>query len=117
MLTRLSTVSSGLLHPMSTAPPRPQRDISTGVRVSVTRRAARVLHLLRERPRLTRWVFPAVLVVVTVGLSAAGVSGTSVGVLRSSTTPGAHDPSLIAGTPRPVRSDEWNVSTPLLVGQ
>jgi hypothetical protein len=68
-------------------------------------------------PKALRLVYPAVLVVVTIGLSAAGVSGSSVGVITAGQLHGAHDPALIAGTPRPIRSDEWNIATPLLVAQ
>jgi len=90
-----------------------------GVRADRPRagRPARLWAVLRARPRLVRWAYPVLLVALSVGLSAAGLSGTSVGVLRSGTAPAAHDPSLVAGTPRPVRSDEWNVATPMLVGQ
>ena len=67
--------------------------------------------------RVTRFVYPAVLVLATIGLSSAGLSGSSVGVLATTTLHGAPDPALVAGTPRPIRSDEWNVETPLVVAQ
>ena len=67
------------------------------------------------RRRLTIWLYPALLVVVTIGLSAAGWSGTSVGVIN--VIYGKADPALVAGTPRSIRSDEWQVATPLLVAQ
>jgi len=59
--------------------------------------------------------YPALLVVATIGLSAAGLSGTSVGVINA--VYGKADPALVAGTPRPIRGDEWQVATPLLVAQ
>ncbi len=67
-----------------------------------------------RRKLLVRLVYPAVLVVATIGLSAAGWSGTSVGVISANP---ATDPSLVAGTPRPIRSDEWSVNTPFMVAQ
>lgn len=67
--------------------------------------------------RVTRLIYPAVLVVVVIGLSAAGLSGTSIGVLTATQLHGKTDPALVAGTPRPIRSDEWNVATPLVVAQ
>jgi hypothetical protein len=57
------------------------------------------------------WVFPGVVICLTLILTLTGWSGTSLGVV---------DPShsqLIAGTPRAIRSDEWNVATPLIVAQ
>ncbi len=62
-------------------------------------------------------VYPALLVVATIGLSAAGLSGTSVGVITAGQSNATADPALVAGTPRPIRSDEWGVATPLLVAQ
>jgi len=59
-------------------------------------------------------VYPALLVVAAIGLSAAGLSGTSIGVVSANP---ATDPSLVAGTPRPIRSDEWGVLTPFIVAQ
>jgi len=67
-----------------------------------------------RRTRRARLVFPALLVLVTVGLSASGLSGTSVGVLTATQKA---DPALLVGTPRPIRFDEWGVATPFIVAQ
>jgi hypothetical protein len=79
----------------------------------------------RERPwdrtilgvRVVRLAYPAVLLVAVMVLSLLDLSGTSIGMLRY--TPGRPivDPSLVVGTPRGDRSDEWAVVTPLIVAQ
>jgi hypothetical protein len=49
---------------------------------------------------------------------AAGISGTSTGFYwRSFGDPGVHDPSLLVGVPRGVRSDEWLVQSSWVVSQ
>ena len=48
---------------------------------------------------------------------AFGLSGTSSGLLREYLYGPSEDPALIAGSPRPIRSDEWLVSTPVLLAQ
>lgn len=60
-------------------------------------------------------MYPALLVAATIGLSAAGLSGTSVGSINA--VYGKADPALVVGTPRPIRGDEWQTATPLLVSQ
>lgn len=62
-----------------------------------------------------RWAFPVVLILVAIILSAAGWSGTSIGTIPLDHV--KNDSSLVAGSPRSIRSDEWNVVTPLLVRQ
>jgi len=62
-------------------------------------------------------MYPALLVLATIGLSSAGLSGTSVGVITASQGHATPDPALLAGTPRHIRNDEWGVATPLLVAQ
>ena len=54
----------------------------------------------------------------------AGVSGSSISLLSvkppvtiGSTVTPAQDPAILLGKPRPIRSDEWAISTPLSVGQ
>ncbi|HVX21086.1 MAG TPA: hypothetical protein VHB02_07050 [Acidimicrobiales bacterium] len=65
--------------------------------------------------RLSKTAYPLALLALAIGLTIAGLSGTSIGVIAN-TQPG-HNPSLITGTPRPIRWDEWNVTTPLIVAQ
>jgi hypothetical protein len=62
------------------------------------------------------WAFP-ILVVLAFGITvAAGITGSSSGYYYSSVATGS-DPALIAGEPRAIRSDEWNIGTPLTIGQ
>jgi hypothetical protein len=61
------------------------------------------------------WLFPAILAVFLVGLSAAGINGSSIGVYDVLLQDNPH--SLIKGTPRTIRSDEWVVNTPLTFSQ
>lgn len=71
-----------------------------------------------------KWAFPLA-VMITFGLLVAlGVSGSSVSLLAvrppvtiGSTVTPDQDPALLLGKPRPIRSDEWAISTPLSVGQ
>lgn len=75
---------------------------------------ARTKALARSRFRSTRsgpWLFPVAVVSIVLVLTGLGWSGTSIGV----TDPG--NGHVVAGTPRPIRSDEWNVITPLVVAQ
>lgn len=77
--------------------------------------AAAVMWLRRLRdPRRAVWVLPVVLAALLVVLVALGISGTSTPRL---TPDGASDSSVIIGTPRAVRSDQWMVRTPLVLGQ
>ena len=73
----------------------------------------------RRRGRLpvSKLVFPVLLVLAWVVLTCIGLSGTSIGVVVAGQTGAPHDSDLVAGTPRPIRSDEWNVATPLIVAQ
>lgn len=59
------------------------------------------------------WVFPVIVMVSVVVLTVLGISGTSTPRLGG---PDYRD-GVIAGTPRAIRSDEWLVRTPLVVGQ
>ena len=59
---------------------------------------------------------PAVLVVLGIALVAAGLNGSSSGAFHAEVEAG-RDPSLIAGHPQQIRSDEWNVGTVWTIGQ
>jgi hypothetical protein len=62
------------------------------------------------------WAFP-ILVALAFGIVvAAGITGSSSGYYYSSVSEGT-DPNLIIGEPRAIRSDEWNIGTPLSIGQ
>ncbi|GIG39610.1 hypothetical protein ACFFGJ_13775 [Cellulomonas phragmiteti] len=60
--------------------------------------------------------YPALLLVVLVGLVAAGLSGTSTGVVHGWFEEGA-DGNLVAFEPQAIRSDEWSVQTTYTVSQ
>jgi hypothetical protein len=65
----------------------------------------------RQR-RLAAWVaFPVLVLAAFATLVALNLNGSSIGMLN----PSAHDPALVAGTPRYIRSDEYTIATPLAV--
>ncbi len=72
-----------------------------------------VLDRLRE-PRVAVWILPVVVGVLVLVLSVLGISGSSVPQLSPE---GSSDGSVIVNQSRSVRSDEWLVRTPFLVGQ
>ena len=60
------------------------------------------------------WIaFPLLVISVVMVLTALDINGSSVGVL---TPTSVADPSLLAGTPRGIRTDETLISTPNIVG-
>lgn len=68
------------------------------------------------------WHFVALAVAVFAILVAAGINGSSIGMLytqqdSASSAPDVDDPDLLLGSPRAIRSDEWSIGTPLSVGQ
>ncbi len=63
----------------------------------------------------SRWLFPLLLLIPLVALSALQLSGTSIGIYRH--LAGIADPDLVAGELRPVRSDEWLVNTQMVIAQ
>ena len=84
--------------------------------VEVNQPKPTVLHRAWEwiRPsHRAMWVFPVVIALIVVVLSSFGISGSSTPLLG----PAGGQQSVLAGTPRAVRSDEWLVRTPMIVGQ
>lgn len=68
------------------------------------------------------WLFYGLVLAVFAILVAAGINGSSIGMLYAqgenvSAPPAVDDPDLLLGQPRPIRSDEWSISTPLAVSQ
>jgi hypothetical protein len=63
------------------------------------------------------WFFPVILAVPVVIFTSLQISGTSLGVLNTLFYGDQHDSSLVAGTPRPIRSDEWLVNTQTIISQ
>jgi hypothetical protein len=77
-----------------------------------------ILELIINFSKKSVWFFPLVLAFVFLILSAARISGTSIGVYHKTLYgAGANDPDLLYGQPNPVRSDEWLVSTQLTISQ
>ena len=73
----------------------------------------------RLNPKLSLYksVFPLALLLLVGILSVLELSGTSIGMLDSQANGSIQSHGLLAGTPRPIRSDEWNLQTPLVVAQ
>lgn len=65
------------------------------------------------------WFFPIILTLLLIVGTGLKLSGTSMGVYYEyfTGTSAQNDPSLIAGQPRQIRSDEWIVSTQLSLAQ
>jgi hypothetical protein len=59
-------------------------------------------------------IFPAAVLVGLLAFTALGISGTSSPLLAKDA--GSGD-TVIAGLPRTIRSDEWNVHNPLVISQ
>lgn len=70
----------------------------------------------RHRPRwLTAdFVIPAAAILFVMIMVAGGLSGSSLPLLSSD---GSWDDSLVAGEPRPIRSDEYLIFSPIKIGQ
>lgn len=71
------------------------------------------LHAVAARLH-TAWIFPIVVGVLFAVLVASGLNGSSIGALTSDPAGGA---DLVAGNPRHIRSDEFYVRTPIVIGQ
>jgi hypothetical protein len=61
--------------------------------------------------------FPVVALLIVVVLVVLGISGNSSGVYWQSFGSGGHDPDLLAGQPRGIRSDEWLVQSSWVLSQ
>jgi len=69
------------------------------------------------RFRKSMWVFPSMLVVGLLSLTALGISGSSIGIYPMLDGTADKDPGVVALSPRGVRSDEWLVNTQMVVAQ
>ncbi|TAH36647.1 hypothetical protein EYC59_00525 [Candidatus Saccharibacteria bacterium] len=65
----------------------------------------------------SKWLFPAIVLFLFICLVVAGVNGSSMGVYDTIFSGTRNDSELIAGEPRSIRSDEWNVTTQMIFGQ
>jgi len=64
------------------------------------------------RRRAVIWlVFPALVLLLFVGLVALDLNGSSISLL----VPRDHRVGLLLGQPRPVRNDEWRLQTPIAI--
>ncbi|HUS25905.1 MAG TPA: hypothetical protein VMY99_00980 [Nevskiaceae bacterium] len=63
------------------------------------------------------WFFPLLLCIALLILTIFRISGSSVGMFYSSLFGDTHDSHLLANNPRAIRSDEWEVNTPLILAQ
>lgn len=64
------------------------------------------------------WVFPTIVLIIFIILVALKINGSSIGVYSSLiNSPSEPDSSLIAGKPRTIRSDEWIVTTQMILAQ
>jgi len=73
-------------------------------------------------PKLSRlihsvWLFPIVLTLILITLTALKISGSSVGSYYSYFYGNQKNEDLLGGRPRSIRSDEWLVTTPLTIAQ
>ncbi|WIB59076.1 hypothetical protein DEJ13_11480 [Curtobacterium sp. MCLR17_007] len=99
---------------MSTSTETAHESAATGWRDRVS---ALVVPRVSGLPRV--WVvvwFPVFVVVVLGVLTVLGISGSSTGNYWGFFGQGA-DPNLLAGSPRPIRSDEWLVQSSWIVSQ
>ena len=74
----------------------------------------------RLPPSPSRWAvlaLPAVVAVAVVVLGLLRVSGSSVGLYGTDNGAGEGESGVLAGPPRPIRSDEWLVRTPWVLRQ
>lgn len=63
------------------------------------------------------WLFPAILTVVLISLTAARISGSSIGTYHQYFNGSQPDSDLIFGQPRTIRSDEWLVNSQAIIAQ
>lgn len=77
-----------------------------------------IIHSLRLK-KLYRsvWLFPALITVLLLSLSALRISGTSIGTYHEILYGKTQDSSLLLNRPASIRSDEWLVTTQLTIAQ
>lgn len=63
------------------------------------------------------WLFPVLAAVPLILACSLQISGSSIGVYNQMFNGGTTDPSLITNQPRPIRSDEWIVTTQKTIAQ
>jgi hypothetical protein len=63
------------------------------------------------------WLFPLILLIALITLTATKISGTSMGIYHPIFYGGAKDSSLLLNKPLPIRSDEWLVTSQLTIAQ
>lgn len=64
------------------------------------------------------WLFPTILLIIVVMLTALKIHGSSIGIYYQELYGyNSTDPDLLYGEPRPIRSDEWLLATPSTIHQ
>ena len=63
------------------------------------------------------WLFPVILTLLVIILCSLKISGSSIGVYNSVFYGDKSDPSLLAGKPQPIRSDEYSVWSLMAIAQ
>ncbi|MFF0155457.1 hypothetical protein [Micromonospora sp. NPDC005203] len=81
----------------------------TGLRGRATRAGGRFVRSI--------WLFPALLTVALLGLTALQINGSSMGMVHKTLYGAQQDPDLLFNSPQGIRSDEWNVNTQMTVAQ
>ena len=66
---------------------------------------------------INRWIFPIAVTIPSIILSLFGISGSSVGAFDAGLNGTNFSPGMLFGNPRAIRSDEYNVMTPLIIHQ
>ncbi|KKT74963.1 MAG: hypothetical protein UW69_C0023G0010, partial [Microgenomates group bacterium GW2011_GWA2_44_7] len=61
--------------------------------------------------------FPSILTTILIILTAFAINGSSIGIYHQIFYGSTPDPNLLVNSPQPIRSDEWVVSTPKIIGQ
>jgi hypothetical protein len=63
------------------------------------------------------WFFPLLLFLALTFLTVFKINGSSLGLFNTYLNGSTKDSNLLAGEPRSIRSDEWEINTPLTVSQ
>lgn len=71
--------------------------------------------IAKNFPRI--WIFPLILTLVLLALTALKLNGSSIGLYTSYFNGTSKDSALVTNNPRPIRSDEWIVTTQMTIAQ
>lgn len=86
--------------------------------MSAKQKKSRIQKIFTSLAKHKRHLFPALVILFVVILTATKISGTSIGMYQSYLYgDGTKDSNLILGHPRAIRSDEWLVTSQLTIAQ